>query len=269
MVGKKKKSRAHSQELMGGHQKCWLWGRHAVMETLRARHWAPIEVYWDPTVLTKEMESELFSIIRRTNILSVEATSEEMKRFCGSGDHQGLMAKMPPYPYLQIDQVLKRLKPESIVLVLCGIQDPFNFGSILRSADMLGVSTVILPSSGQAQVSSHVVRSSVGAVNYLDLVQVDDLEEACRQLKASGFQLSAATEHADVAPASVDLTQGVAMLIGNEGTGVPTPLLALSDHQVAIPQKGHVGSLNAAVAAGILCYEIQRQRNEKAASTRS
>lgn len=238
------------------------------METLRARHWLPIEVYWDPNVLTKEMESELFSILRGTTILSVEATSEEMKRFCGSGDHQGLMAKMPPFPYLQIDQVLKRLKADSVVLVLCGIQDPYNFGSILRSAEMLGVSTVILPSSGQAQVSSHVVRSSVGAVNYLDLVQVDDLEEVCRLLKEAGFHLCAASEYGHETPASVDLTRRIAMLIGNEGAGVPSPLLSLADHQLAIPQTGHVGSLNAAVAAGILCYEIQRQRNEKAASTR-
>ena len=258
MVGKKR--RKPSKELMGSHQKCWLWGRHAVMETLRAKKWTPVEVFWCSEYLDLSQQRELKNLVHHQRIPCAEATPAEMQKFCGSTEHQGLLAKMPVYPYASAEEVFPRLDSRQVILVLCGIQDPFNFGSILRSADLFGISTIVVPSSAQASVSSHVVRSSVGAVNFLDIVQVDDLGETCRVLKDRGFRLLAGSEQGKTAPFEADLTLGLALLIGNEGAGVPGHLLHLCDQQIAIPQSGHVGSLNAAVAAGILCYEIQRQR---------
>jgi len=259
LVGRQKQSQK-KRELLGNHQKCWLWGRHAVLETLRAGRWLPLEVVACPEMLTVEQQQELSALQRTLRFPFQTASSEELRRFCGSQEHQGLMAKMPSFPYGDPDELLRRLPEDSAVLVLCGIQDPFNFGSILRSADLFGINAVVVPKAGQAAVSSHVVRSSVGAVNYLTIVQVDQLLLYCRQLQGAGLKLHAATERGNLAPAQVSLTGPLAILIGNEGSGVPPELIELSDVQLAIPQTGHVGSLNAAVAAGILCYEVQRQR---------
>lgn len=259
MVSGKKKRNA-GKALLGNHQRCWLWGRHAVMETLRAGRWLPLEVVVDSIQVAPEVEVELRELCSLHQVRLSLSTAPEMQKFCGTGEHQGLMAKMPPYPYVESTQLIDELTDRSAVLVLAGIQDPFNFGSILRSADLFGIDAIIVPVSGQAPVSSHVARSSVGAVNFLKIAQVENLEEACKALAARGLQLIAATERGTRRPDEVDLTQGVALVIGNEGAGIPESLLMLSGIDLRIPIGGHVDSLNAAVATGILCYEVTRQR---------
>jgi len=266
LVGKKKRKSA--VPLLGSHQKCWIWGRHAVMETLRAGQWRPWEVNADPDLLDEELLFELHSLAGQFQIPVAEITSSEIARLCGAREHQGLVAKMPPYPYAESAAVLRELHGQSAVLVLAGIQDPFNFGSILRSADLFGLDAVFVPSAGQATVSSHVARSSVGAVNYLDIVESDDLISLCGSLQQSGLQLIAATEKGDARPDQVDLSRGTALVIGNEATGIPPEILSLCCRQICIPISGHVNSLNAAVAAGILCYELRRQRSEQKSGDR-
>lgn len=261
MVGKKKKRRSPSP-LLGSHQKCWIWGKHAVMEMLRAGRWQPWELLYDSIQLDEEVLQELQLLADQRDVRAVESTSQEMSQLSGTHEHQGMMAKMPPYPYAEAEATLRKLDAGSAVLVLAGIQDPFNFGSILRSADLFRFDAVFVPTAGQAAVSSHVARSSVGAVNYLDIVQADDLATTCRMLLQQGLELIAATEKGSSAPDRIDLRRGTAILIGNEAAGIPEELLDLCSRQVCIPIAGHVDSLNAAVAAGILCYELRRQRTE-------
>jgi len=259
VVGKKKRQ-SRAVPLLGSHQKCWIWGKHVVLEILRAGRWQPWEVHLDRTLLEPETLAELEQLLDRNSVPGSGLTGDQIARLCGARDHQGLIAKMPPFPYASEETALQLLHSRSAVLVLAGIQDPFNFGSILRSADLFGLEAIFVPRQGQAAVSAHVARSSAGAVNYLEIAAVDDLPATCRQLRRQGLQLLAATEKGTSAPAGIDLQRASAMIIGNEGTGIPQPLLSLCDHQVCIPLSGHVGSLNAAVAAGILCYELHRQR---------
>lgn len=256
MVGRKKLRRGSGQ--LGNHQKNWLWGRHVVLETLRASRWRPLELRADLSQQTPETRTELQQLARSQNLEIVPATADELRQLCHASDHQGLAARMPAYPYVDVNEALNQLNSKSLALVLCGIQDPFNFGSILRSADLFGLSTVFVPDAGQAEVSAHVVRSSVGAVNWLRIARCPDLLSVCRSLQMRGLQLLAATERGSVSLANRTADRGAALLIGNEGTGVPTDLLALADLHVQIPIGGHVGSLNAAVAAGILCHELRR-----------
>jgi 23S rRNA (guanosine2251-2'-O)-methyltransferase len=259
LVGRKKR-RGKTGLLSGNHQKCWLWGRHAVLETLRARRWRPLELYWAPEQIPTSAQAEIRQLAAELQLPFLPSTSEALLRLCGARDHQGLLAKMPPFPYTDPAELAAALPEPCTVLILCGLQDPFNFGSILRSADLFSIHAVVVPTTGQVDVTPHVVRSSVGAVNYLPLTQVDDLADYCRQLKRRGIRLLAASEQGTASPSETDLTGSLALLIGNEGTGIPPELLAHCDAQLRIPQQGHVGSLNAAVAAGILCYEVQRQR---------
>ena len=168
---------------------------------------------------------------------------------------------MPEFPLTTLDVFLETLPANPFILLLDRIQDPYNFGSILRSADLFGVSGVVIGKHEQAGVSSHVARSSVGAVNYLEIVQVESISVAAQQLVDQQIQLIAASEKGEHAPSEVELTCGLAIVIGNEGAGIGQTLADLCAIHCAIPQVGHVDSLNAAVAAGILCYETHRQRS--------
>ncbi|WP_437201604.1 23S rRNA (guanosine(2251)-2'-O)-methyltransferase RlmB [Planctomicrobium sp. SH664] len=258
MVGKKQRAKRQAG-LLGNHQKCWLWGRHAVLESLRAGRWLPLELAYDSR-MSADAVTEVQSLAQSRRIAIQPVEASQLARICGAKDHQGLVARMPVYPYVPLDEVLGSLPRQAFILLLNGIQDPFNFGSILRSADLFGVDAVIVPTAGQVDVSSHVARASVGAVNYLSIAQADSLVATCERLKSLGLKIVAATEKGQLAPADARMTTGLALIIGNEGVGVSPALLAECDEQLCIPQQGHVGSLNAAVAAGILCYEVQRQR---------
>ena len=133
--------------------------------------------------------------------------------------------------------------------------------AIVRSASALGVDGILIGDREQAEINSQVARSSAGAVNHLPIAQTDDLPGAVDQWRARGFQIIAASEKGQTPLFQADFTRPTVMIIGNEGRGVGPELLSRCDVSVAIPMSGRVGSLNAAVAAGILFYEMRRQRS--------
>ena len=258
MVGGSKRNRKTS--LMGNHQKCWLWGRHSVIELLRADRWHPLEIG-----LGRDLP---ISVVREARAWAqqhscpIESWSDdELEDRCRASDHQGLIARMPEFPYHSVDEVLKKLPKTGWTTLLDGIQDPFNFGAILRSAEVLGASAAFVGGDQQCGVSAQVVRSSAGAVLHLPLAQSQSVIEIARLLQSRGIQLCGASEKATLAPREVDFCLPTCLVIGNEGRGLSPELLKLCDQTIAIPQTGQVGSLNAAVAAGILFYEVGRQRS--------
>ncbi|MCA8996109.1 MAG: RNA methyltransferase [Planctomycetaceae bacterium] len=256
MVGKRKRKKG---DFAGGHNRCWIWGRHAVTELLRAGRWLPVEIVI-ADVPRHEWDSEVRRLAERDGIPLIREEPDALGKLCGARDHQGIVAKMPAFPYSSESQVLAQLTRSAAVLVLAGIQDPFNFGAILRSADLFGIEAVWVPEIGQSAVTPHVARSSAGAVNYLEIVKTSSLEESCKRLQKLDFQLLAASEKGTISPSQMDLTRRTAFVMGNEGTGIANELLTMAEAQIRIPITGHVGSLNAAVATGILCYELRRQR---------
>ena len=260
LVGRRRKKRSNTP-VLGNHQRCWLWGRHAVLETLRARRWKPLEIFVDPFQLDFATRGEVTTLAESLKVPLRDSDSETLDRYCGRNEHQGLLARMPDYPYADAAPLLKQLTDRSFVLLLDRIQDPFNFGAILRSAEIFGVNAVFVPNREQARVSVHVARSSSGAINHIAIAEVESLSEAVQALKERGLKIVGASEKAEREPACSDFTHGVAVIIGNEGAGPNEELLSLCDEQLRIPQSGQVGSLNAAVAAGIFCYEVARQRS--------
>jgi 23S rRNA (guanosine2251-2'-O)-methyltransferase len=146
---------------------------------------------------------------------------------------------------------------------LDAIQDPFNFGAVLRSADAFGVDGVFVGATQQAEVSSLVVRASSGAVNHVRLARVDDLPTWIARLKAEGVRIVGTAPAARRDVSQVDLRGPTALVLGNEAVGIRPQILELCDERVAIRQRGRVGSLNAAVAAGVLFYEVARQRTRR------
>ncbi|MDZ4688572.1 MAG: RNA methyltransferase [Planctomycetaceae bacterium] len=247
---------------LGNHNRCWIWGRHAVWTTLAAGRWTPLEVAITPRC-PDELRTDVRRIARSGQIPLVEITDAELTKRTRADDHQGLAARMPEFPYATLTELLSRTPSPTAWLVLDGLQDSFNFGAIIRSAVELGIDAILIGTAGQSGVNSQVVRSSAGAVNYLPIVRVRSLSAALDDLCSAGVVPLAASEKSAMLLETVDLTRPVALVIGNEGQGVSHDVMSRCLEQVRIPIENRVGSLNAAVAAGILCYELVRQRNQK------
>lgn len=247
--------------LLGSHQKCWLWGRHVVTETLRATRWPVLELH-----LSDRLPEADFAFAEQWSqscdaILTV-APFERLTQLCHSREHQGFLAKMAPFPYEQAKDVLDAASPRPLFAILDGLQDPHNFGAVIRSAHVLGVDALFVPTHGQVEVTALVARSSAGAVNHIRIAQADDLVALAGQLRLRGTRVIGTSQRSSQAICDCDLVGPVAIVIGNEGVGIRDAMLAACDELITIPQFGAVESLNAAVSAGILFYEAQRQRQD-------
>lgn len=248
------------QKLLGSHQKCWVWGRNAVLETLQAGRWRILDLY-----LSQALPDEVIGQARiLANGMGISPRIEEpalLARLCHTTEHQGYLARMSEFPYAGLDGVLSSLPPDPFVVLLDGIQDPYNFGAIIRSAEIFGANAVVIGESGQVGVTSMVVRSSAGAVNRIPIVRVPDILQVVGVLRARGVSVTAASEKAGMDLMAHNFVRGTAIVIGNEGVGPRPELLEHCNAAVRIPQTGRIGSLNASVAAGIFFYELRRQRS--------
>ena len=176
------------------------------------------------------------------------------------GNHQGVAAIMSMIDYASLDDVIERVGSDAIVVLLDGVTDVRNFGAIARSAECAGADAVVVSAKNGAQVNSEAVKSSAGALNVLPVCRVGSVRNAIRQLKNEGFKIVAATEKSDTPLWSGDLKGRVAIVMGSEDKGISKESLKLCDQQLAIPLKGEISSLNVSVAAGILIFEVIRQR---------
>jgi 23S rRNA (guanosine2251-2'-O)-methyltransferase len=259
MVGQRRKKQRSKKAMMGNHQKSWLHGRNAIVETLEAGRWLPNEL-----VLSDQLAEETVRpIIDAASVLQVPfevAPHERLTQLCHARDHQGVIARMPPYPYLDSAAVIERASAPGLFLVLDRLQDPFNFGSVCRSASVFGVDGVFVAEVGQAEVNSQVARSSAGAINRLKIARDECLAATTDRLKSAGVQTVATSPRAELQVDQLDCTIPTAVIIGNEGAGVSDELLERCDQLVTIPQATGFESLNAAVSTGIVLYEIHRQR---------
>ena len=259
---------ARRTKFAGSHQKSWLWGKYAILEVLKGQRWPVRELY-----VTEEASSQLDAFSEQLTEQSVSVLltpASRITELCGHRDHQGFAARMAPYPlvsqeYLNraADLAVTSAEQENTppLFVACDrIQDAHNLGAILRTCDAMAVNGVILGTSSQATITPHVARASSGAVNFLDIYQVDDLAETLGSMKKLRYRLVAASEKATVPITQAKLKEPVVVVIGSESHGVASDLRELVDTEVAIPMHGQIESLNAAVACGILLHEARRQQ---------
>ena len=245
--------------LLGNHQKCWLWGRNVILETLSAGRWRIHDLHVS-SELPEAARAQVAQLASQTGTPLVVEEPEALERLSHTSEHQGYVARMTEYPYADEAGMLSAAGKTPAFAVLDGVQDPHNLGAIARSAEVFGLDGLFLGAVGQAGVGSMVARSSAGAVNRIPMARIDDLAALATRLVAHGICLVAASEKATQPLMQCDLTRPVSIVIGNEGTGISPAVLDLCRHRVAIPQCGHIGSLNAAVAASIFFYELRRQR---------
>ncbi|TWT52837.1 putative TrmH family tRNA/rRNA methyltransferase [Rubripirellula amarantea] len=264
MAKSKRKSKSKAG-YSGNHQRGWLWGHHAVTETLTTGTWPVREIY--ATSAAMDRFSDLLQAKQSEGIPLEVVDGARLEQLSGSSEHQGLVIRLGAFPYQTLDQLLSRFDQPNenssvpLVVICDRLQDAFNFGAILRCCDGASAVGVIVGDHAQAEVTPHVVRSSSGAVNHLAIAKVTDLIATANLLKDKGVQVIAADSNTQTSVWDSNLSGPTALVIGSEATGIEPELLAMCDQRVCIPMQGKVTSLNAAVAAGILLYEIRRQQH--------
>lgn len=249
-------------ELLDNHQRCWIWGKNTVLETLRAGHWKIWELHYDHS-LPASVIQELTILAFKLKTMLVKSDSPSLEKQCKSNEHQGLIAKMAPFPYATFDDLTALITTKQFcsILLLDRIQDPFNFGGIIRSAAGLGTDAILIGQNAQSGVNSLTARASSGIVNYIPIVRVPELRESLTQLKSLQLSIYATSGHKNAALLNtITFSQRHIIMIGSEAHGLSDDLISQAHAIVKIPLSSTVESLNAAVAAGIICYEAQRQR---------
>lgn len=183
----------------------------------------------------------------------------KLVELCGSSDHQGIVAEVEPYPYVDGEELLG--DENALVVVLDQIQDPRNLGAVCRSAEAAGASGVVIPDRRAASVTAVAAKASAGAVEHLKIARVRNISDWITEAKDAGFWIWGADGRADQAPWQVDLTGKTALVLGTEEKGLRPRVADSCDGLIAIPQAGQVDSLNVSVAAAILIFEAIRQRS--------
>lgn len=258
--------KSRRRQLQASHQKNWLTGRYAVLEALRTGRWPIVSLYVSDELAADE-RSEATRLADAANLTLQHESRDRLTELCGSDHHQGFLARMGEYPYLSVSSLLEQVNTrptaenqQPLLVVFDRIQDTFNFGAILRCCDAMNVAGVVIGSSEQAGVTPQVARSSSGAVHHVPIAVTEDLVAATQEIQQAGFCVSAASEKSDAAAWACQLSSPIALVIGSEAHGVSEALLDLCTQHLRIPMLGQVTSLNAAVAAGILLYEVRRQQ---------
>ena len=203
-------------------------------------------------------ENKILDEICKQNVKPVYLDANALNQMVRGGNHQGIIVETAPFKYSSLDEIIsKSIKKEHpLILILDEIEDPHNFGAILRSADAFGVDGVIIKNRNQVPLNMTVAKVSTGAFEYVKIAQVSNLVSAIKKLKENGFWIYAADGSGKDDYQKLDYSGAVALIVGSEGRGISRLVLDNSDFIVKIPMVGHVNSLNVSVSAGILLSRI-------------
>ena len=200
---------------------------------------------------------------RERKIIIVEKDKRQMEQMAQTPNYQGVIAIVPPFEYCEIEDILEDAKNKNedpFVLILDGIEDPHNLGSIIRTAETAGVHGVIIPKRRAASVNSTVSKVSAGAVEHMKIARVTNISDSIQKLKDNGLWICGTDIDAKNYYYDQDLKGPLGIVIGNEGQGMSEKVKKNCDFLVKIPMKGKVTSLNASVSTGIVVYEAVKQR---------
>jgi 23S rRNA (guanosine2251-2'-O)-methyltransferase len=238
----------------------FIFGTRAVMEAIAAGK----EI--ERVLLQKRSDSsvsqELFSLLRQKNIEFQFVPLEKLNRVTRK-NHQGVIAYISQISYTPLEEIVTRAFEsgrDPFVLILDHISDVRNFGAIARTCECAGIDGIVIPEKGSVRITADAIKTSAGALLKIPVSRVNSLRETVNYLSMAGLTIVSATEKSDTELYGADLTGPVALIMGSEDTGVAASLLELSNKRVRIPLLGEIGSLNVSVAAGVVIYEIVRQR---------
>ena len=240
----------------------WIGGRRPVVEALSAGREAHRLIVSASARPSADLRA-VTDAARRAGLPIDRVPADGMTRIAGFDGHQGVLLEVGERRWADLDEMLARARGDArdpFVLVLEHLQDPTNFGTLLRSAEAAGVDGVVFPERGAAPLSGAAVKASAGASEHLLIGRLPTIGEAIHELKAAGMRLVAADQDAPASAWESDLTGPLAIVVGSEGSGLSGATRRRCDLLVSFPMAGRVASLNAATAGALLLFEVVRQR---------
>ena len=239
-------------------------GRNAVLEAFRSGKCVDklfiLDGCQDGPVRTIAREA------RKTDTIINYVSKERLDQLSETHAHQGVIAQVAAYDYSTVDEILARAEEKGeapFLIILDNVEDPHNLGAIIRTANLAGAHGVIIPKRRAVGLTSTVAKTSDGAINYTPVAKLTNIVRTIEELKEKGIWFVCADMGGETMY-DLDLTGPMGLVIGNEGEGVSRLVREACDFTASIPMKGDIDSLNASVAAGVLAYEIVRQRLAKA-----
>jgi 23S rRNA (guanosine2251-2'-O)-methyltransferase len=243
----------------------WLTGFHAVEEALAAGR------ALDRIVIARGRHGErVEAVVQLARSKSVPVRFEDrlqIDRLAGTRDHQGIAALAAAKPALELEDLLAAKTPQGLLVLLDGIEDPHNLGAIVRTALAAGANGVVIPERRVAGLSDTVERASAGALAHLPVARVKNLVRAMEEMKETGYWLIGLDERAEKKYTEADFSGQVGIVLGGEGEGLHELTRKRCDFLVSIPTSGPVRSLNVSVAAGVVLFEVVRQRQQRRTKT--
>ena len=239
-------------------------GRNSVIELLESGRDIN-KIY----IQSGEKHGSIYKIIamaKERKVLVSEIDKNKMKQMAQTENYQGVIAIVPPFEYSEVEEILeeaKKKKEEPFIIILDGIEDVHNLGSIIRTAETAGAHGIIIPKRRAAAVNATVNKVSAGAVEHVKIARVNNLNETIRDLKEQGLWICGTDMDTSTYYDEQDLTGPIAIVIGSEGFGMSRLVKENCDFLVKIPMQGKITSLNASVSAGIVIYEAVKQRRKK------
>lgn len=240
-----------------------IYGRNPVKEAFRSGK--TIEKIYMQKGKLDPMLSSIYKMAKEQRTPVSYVDNSTLNKLSSNGNHQGIIASITDFEYTELEDIIKSTKEkgENLLLVLLdGITDPHNLGAIIRSAECFGASGIVIPKHRSVTVNDTVCKIASGATEYMPVAKVTNINDAIRTLKEQNVWVYA-TDFDGKSPYDTDLTGDIAIVIGNEGEGIKRLTKELCDDTLTIPQYGHINSLNASVATGVLLYEIVKQKKIK------
>lgn len=238
----------------------YIFGLRAIIEAIEAGK--SIDKVLVKRDLNGDLAHELFAKMKEFGIVSQKVPVEKLNRITMK-NHQGAVALLSPVEYTRLDNLVPLFYEEGrnpFIILLDGLTDTRNFGAIARTAECAGADAIVIPERGSVSVTPDAVKTSAGALLHIPVCRVRSMVDTVRYLQDCGYNVVGATEKTDVNYTAVDYTGPTAVVMGAEDTGISNDVLRACDSLGAIPVLGNIGSLNVSVAAGVMMYEVVRQR---------
>ena len=235
-------------------------GRNAILEAIRAGK--TIDKLYVQEGLKDGVISSILRSAKKNDTIVDFVSNDKLNRMSKDTKHQGVMAICSAYEYADIEDIFKRAEDKGeppFIFIIDEIEDPHNLGAIIRTANLCGAHGVIIPKRRAAGLTSTVVKASAGAINYTPVAKVTNIAQTIDELKKRGMWFACADMDGEIMY-DCNLTGSLGFVIGNEGSGVGRLVKEKCEYVVSIPMMGDIDSLNASVAAGVLAYEVVRQR---------
>lgn len=237
-----------------------IFGLRPIIEALKSGK--EIDRLFVQNGLKNELFGEMMSLVKKKNVLYQYVPLEKINRLT-SKNHQGVVGYISSIEYHKIESVLPAVFEKGkmpLILILDRITDVRNFGAIARTAECSGVDAIIIPNRGAAQINADAIKTSAGALHKIPVCREENIKHVIEYLRESGLQVIACTEKTKDNYYQHDFTLPVAIIMGSEENGISSEYLKLADAHAKIPLLGEIGSLNVSVAAGVMLYEVVRQR---------